>query len=149
LVSSHAANRQVPPFEQTFAHALRLAHRDATVARVLPLVLWNQRNTVSLAELVRLARKQDEVQSLGLFLELTATLGRDRTLASAAATLRDRRYRRMKYFFPADGRSELSRAVARMHTPKVARRWHFFMNMGYDAFASHFRKFTRADNVQS
>ena len=149
LVAALVSPGDVPPFEETFAHALRLAHRDATVAEVLPLVLWNQRDHLNLAELVRLATKLDEAQSLGLFLELTGTLGRDRALARAAQTLRDGRYRRMRYFFTADGRTELSRAVARMHTPKAARRWHFFMNMPFEGFASHFRKFRRAESLHS
>jgi hypothetical protein len=147
LVAAHATASDVPSFEQTFAHGLRLAHRDATVAEVLPLLLWGHRNDLNLAELVRLATKQDEAQSLGLFLDLTAALGRDRALARAAETLRDGRYRRMRYFFVADGRTELSRGVARMHTPKLARRWHFFMNMPFEGFESHFRKFTRAESV--
>jgi hypothetical protein len=149
LVSAHVSASEVPSFEQTFAHALALAHRDATVAEVLPLVLWDHRHDMNLAELVRLATKQDEAQALGLFLDLTAALGHDRALARAAETLRDGRYRRMRYFFTADGRTELSRDVARMHTPKLARRWHFFMNMPFEGFASHFRKFTRAESVYS
>jgi DNA-binding MarR family transcriptional regulator len=149
LVSAHLPASKVPSFEETFAHGLGLAHRDATVAEVLPLVLWNHRNDLDLAELVRLATKQDEAQALGLFLDLTAALGRHRAFARAAETLRDGRYRRMKYFFTADGRTELSREVARMHTPKLARRWHFFMNMPFEGFESHFRKFTRAESIHS
>jgi hypothetical protein len=82
-----------------------------------------------------------EAQSLGLFLELTGELASDRTFIRAARTLRDRRYRPMKYFFVADGRTELSREITHLHTPKVAKRWHFFMNMALEGFAAHFRKF--------
>ena len=149
LVSAHLSASEVPSFEETFARALGLAHRDATVAEVLPLVLWSQRHNLDLAKLVRLATKQDEAQSLGLFLDLTGALGRDRALSRAAETVRDGRYRRMRYFFDADGRTELSREVARMHTSKAARRWHFFMNMPFEGFASHFRKFARAESVHS
>jgi DNA-binding transcriptional ArsR family regulator len=149
LVSAHVSSQNAPPFEETFVRALGLAHRDATVAEVLPLVLWTQRHNLNLAQLARLATKHDEAQSLGLFLDLTGALARDRALARAAETLRDGRYRRMRYFFTADARTELSRAVARMHTPKAGRRWHFFMNMPFEGFASHFRKFTRAESVHS
>ena len=31
----------------------------------------------------------------------------------------------------------------------AARRWHFFMNMPFEGFASHFRKFARAESVHS
>jgi hypothetical protein len=124
-------------------HGLRLAHHDATVAEVLPLVLWHQRKRLDFANLAQLATKQNEAHSLGFFLELTGRLATDRAFVRMAETLRDGRHRRMKYFFVADGRSDLAREIARLHTSKVAKRWHFFMNMTFEGFASHFSKFTR------
>ena len=149
LVAAHLGPEQVPPLEQALVHGLRLAHRDATVAEVLPLVLSHQRERLDLPMLAQLATKHDETQALGLFLDLTGALAGDRTLVRAADTLRDRRYLRMRYFFADDGRTELSREIARLHTPKLARRWHFFMNMTFAAFASHFRKFARAERIHS
>jgi len=149
LVAAHLGPDQVPPLEEALVHGLRVAHHDATVAEVLPLVLWHQRERLDLPKLAQLATKQDEAQALGLFLDLTGALAGDRTLVRAAETLRDGRYRRMKYFFADDGRTELSREIARLHTPKLARRWHFFMNMTFEGFASHFRKFGRAERIHS
>jgi len=143
LVAAHLGPEDVPSLEQTLVHGLRLAHRDAIVAEVLPLVLWHRRQQLDFAKLTLLARKEGEAQSLGLFLELTGELAGDRTFIHAARTLRDRRYRRMKYFFSADGRTELSREITHLHTPKLAKRWHYLMNMTFEGFESHFRKFVR------
>lgn len=149
LVERHLQPEEVPPLEEALLHGLRLAHHDATVTEVLPLVLWHHRDDLDFAKLAQVATKDDEAQALGFFLELTGELARDRAFVRAAEMLRDRRYRRMRYFFPADGRSELSREIARLHTSKVAKRWHFFMNMPFEGFASHFRKFSRAERVHS
>ncbi len=147
LVTKHLAPEEVPALEEVLVQGMQLAHRDATVAEVLPLVLWHQRKRLDLAKLAQLATKHDEAQTLGLFLALTGELAGDRTLVRAAEPLRDGRYRRMRYFFTADGRTELSRELARHHTPKVAKRWHFFMNMPLEGFGSHFRKFAGAESV--
>jgi hypothetical protein len=149
LVARHLDATEVPALEESLVHGLRLAHDDATVAEVLPLVLWQQRERLDFAKLAQLATRQDEAQALGFFLDLTGALAHDRGFVRAAETLRDGRYRRMKYFFAADGRTELSREIARLHTSKVAKRWHFFMNMPFEGFASHFRKFSRAERVHS
>jgi hypothetical protein len=149
LVATHLAPSEVPALEEVLVHGLQLTHRDATVAEVLPLVLWHQRKRLDLPKLAQLATKHDEAQALGLFLALTGELAGDRTLVREAEPLRDGRYRRMRYFFTADSRTELSRKVARFHTPKVAKRWHFFMNMPLDGFASHFRKFAHAESVHA
>lgn len=144
LVPTHLRPEDVPPLERTLVAGLLLAHRDAIVAEVLPIVLWDQRGQLDFAKLGKLASKKSEAQSLGLFLDLTGDLSGDRTFGRAARTLRDRRYRRMRYFFSADSRSDLSREIARRHTPKVAKRWHYFMNMTLEGFESHFRKFIPA-----
>jgi DNA-binding transcriptional ArsR family regulator len=149
VVTAHPPAADVPPLEQTLVQGLRLAHHDATVALVLPLVLWNQRANVDLSRLVLLATGQDEAQSLGFFLELTADLSGHNLFRSAADNLRDRRYRTMRYFFPSDSLSELSRGLAQAQTSEPAKRWHFYMNMPFDSFASHFRKFTGVQGVHS
>jgi hypothetical protein len=147
LVVVHVPSEEVPSLEEAVVQGLRLAHHDATVAEVLPVVLWKQRERLDLGKLAQLATKHDETQALGLFLALTGQLGGDRSLVRAADTMRDGRYRRMRYFFLADGRSDLGRELARMHTPRLAKRWHFYLNMPLEGFASHFRKFVRVERI--
>jgi hypothetical protein len=129
----------MPPLEEVLAEALALSHQDATVALVLPLVLWRHRNRLDHGRLVRDATQRDERQALGFFLELAGRLGRDPGLASLAEHLRDQRRTRTRPFFArAQGRMAL--ALARRRTPALALRWGYLMNMDLESFASAFRK---------
>jgi hypothetical protein len=128
-----------PPLEEALASALGLAHRDATVARVLPLVFWLQRRHVDYGELARAASRRNERHALGLFLELAGRLSGDLSLVRTAQRLRDRRRRRLRPFFTkATGR--MAAASARRNTPAAARKWGYSMNLGLDSFASAFAR---------
>ncbi len=138
LVSLEVSGR-MPSLEKALAEALTLSHDDATVARVLPLVFWAQRDRVDYDRLVREATRLNERQTLGFFLELTGRLARDHRLASLSRRLRDRRRSRVRPFFSRPhGRMAL--AAARRKTPSLARRWGYLMNMGLESFASAFAK---------
>jgi len=77
------------------------------------------------------------------FLELTAELSGDRSLAREARPLarEERRRKRASQFFKL--RSATERRLAELKTPAVARQWGFRMNMSGDSFASMFRKAAR------
>jgi hypothetical protein len=129
----------MPSLEKVLAQALTLSHDDATVARVLPLVFWAQRDRLDYGRLVCETTRLDERQTLGFFLELTGRLARDRRFASLARRLRDRRRSRVRPFF-ARPHGRRARAAARRKTPRIARRWGYLMNMGFESFASAFAK---------
>jgi len=129
----------MPSLEKALAEALTLSHDDATVARVLPLVFWAQRDRVDYDRLVREATRLNERQTLGFFLELTGRLARDHRLASLSRRLRDRRRSRVRPFF-ARPHGRMALAAARRKTPSLARRWGYLMNMGLESFASAFAK---------
>jgi hypothetical protein len=128
-----------PPLEETLAAALTLAHRDATVARVLPLVLWLQRDQVDHAALARAATLRDERDALGMFLELAGRLAGDSSLQRKAARLRDRRRRRARPFFTRTT-GPMAVATALRNTPPLARKWGYSLNLGLDSFASAFAR---------
>lgn len=139
LLVSQRSRGRLPPLEEVLAEGLVLSHEDATVARVLPQVLWRQRGRLEHGRLVRAATQRNERQALGFFLELTGLLGGDRRMASLSERLRDRRRTRPRPFFArAQGRMAL--ALARKRTPALARRWGYLMNMDLDSFASAFGK---------
>ncbi len=140
LVSQRVSGR-MPSLEKVLAKALSLSHDDATVARVLPLVFWTQRDQLDYPRLAREATRLNERQTLGFFLELTGRLARDRRFASLSRRLRDRRRRRVRLFF-ARPHGRMALAAARSKTPRLARRWGYLMNMGLDSFASTFAKHT-------
>lgn len=130
--------------EATLADGLLLAHRDATLARTLPLVFWRQRNRFSLDRLVDQASRRGERFSLGLFLELAGRLGHEPTLVQAARRLRDRRRTAVRQFFTRT-HGPIAMAMARRYSPQVARRWGYLMNMPVDSFRTLFDKFARLD----
>ncbi len=132
----------VSMLEEGLAEALSLAHRDPTVARVLPLVLWRQRERLDFDRLRGEAACRNEEQALGLFLELAGKISNERQLVEAATPLRDRRRRRVRMFFSGPHGPHALAATHR-NTPPEARRWGFLMNMGVDSFRSTFAKFAR------
>ncbi len=141
-LGSRGLQGPIPPPEETLAEALPLSHRDPTVARVMPLVLWRQRDHLDFGRLREEARRRNEGQALGYFLELAGRLGNDPHLVEVAKTLRDRRRKKAREFF-AGVRGPRAVAASRRNTPREALRWGYLMNMGLDSFRSTFDKFTR------
>jgi hypothetical protein len=143
LLVSRLVRDPGPRLEEVLAEGLALSHRDATVARVLPLVLWRHRDRLDHGSLVRAATRRNERQALGFFLELTGRLGGDSRLASLSEGLRDRRRSRTRPFF-AGRQGRMALVLARKKTPPLARQWGYLMNMGMDSFASAFAKHREA-----
>ena len=132
-----------PPLEELLAEALALSHRDATVARVFPVVLWQRRHEVDLDRLVLEATRRDERHALGYFLELAGRLGEEARFVEVARRLSGGRRRKSRMFFSGPhGRYEL--AATRRNSPPEALRWGYLMNLGMDSFRSTFDKFAEA-----
>jgi hypothetical protein len=129
--------------EEVLADGLVLAHHSPTVARVLPVAFWRQRDKLDYERLERAATQRDERQALGFYLELTGQLGGDRRLVRRARALRDRRRTALRPFFSA-GRGSFALAAAQEKSPALARRWGFLMNMELASFATAFHKHVRA-----
>jgi hypothetical protein len=131
------------PAEEVLADGLVLAHHSPTVARVLPVAFWRQRDKLDYERLDRAATQRDERQALGFYLELTGQLGGDRRLVRRARGLRDHRRTALRPFF-STGRGSFARAAAQEKSPALARRWGFLMNMELESFATAFHKHVRA-----
>lgn len=142
-LASPAPKGRAPKAETVLADALALAHRDATVARTLPLVLWRQADHLDMDRLVQEATRRDERAALGLFLELAGRFGRDARLTVAATQLRDRRRTRLRPFFQRP-QGAYETLLAERHTPAAVRRWGYLMNTGLDSFEALFEKFGRS-----
>ena len=139
-VGSRDPHTPTPPFEQVVAAALSLSHREPTVARVLPVVLWRHRKTMEIDRLAEQATRYDEKQALGYFLELAGRLGADTQLRKTAQSLNDKRRSRSRMFF-AGHHGPYEVALTRRNTPPVAKKWGYLMNMPVDSFRSTFEKF--------
>jgi hypothetical protein len=135
------APREEMLLEETLFEGLKLARKDATVARVLPVALYLNLEKLNLGKLVELATFAGEKRTLGFYLELTGLLSNNSRLKKAAKELRDRRFKRAESFFVHQKRGEFQVRLEKRNTPKVAKHWRFTMNMGFDSFESHFRKF--------
>lgn len=129
-----------PAVEDVLTPALRLAHRDAAVARALPVLLWRQHEHLDWERVFGDARTAREDQALGFFLDLTAELADSRELATLARSLRDRRRKKTRPFF-VGSQGAHALALARKNTPRVAKRWGFTMNMPLESFVALFEKF--------
>lgn len=130
--------------EETVVLAVRLAHRDATVARTLPVCLYLQRDRLSAERLRHWALEYGEKPALGFFLDLTAELAHDERLREWTERLRDRRRTAPMDFFYAAPRSAEAKQQSEDKAPACARRWGFRMNMDLDAFRSTFERFAHA-----
>jgi DNA-binding transcriptional ArsR family regulator len=129
--------------EDVLVKGVQLSHRDAVLARLLPLSFWQQRNSLDPDRLLTVAKRLGEKQAVGFFLDLTHVLAGDSRFAEWAKLFQDRRWRAHHDFF-ATRSSTGSRALAEANTPAVARQWGYRMNMNLDAFDSAFAKFKRA-----
>lgn len=139
LLVSRVTAGVMPPLEDVLGDALALSHHDATVARVLPLLLVRDWDRLDHGGLVRAATRRNERQALGLFLDLGALLGPNARMAELAESLRDRRRTRLRPFF-ARAHGPRALALARRRTPRLVRSWGYLMNMDLASFASVFAK---------
>jgi hypothetical protein len=145
---SLVAGLVAPDLEKVVVDGLALSRRDASVARVLPVLLWLHRDDLDLSKLRRLAASEDRERALGFFLDLTARLSGDRRMRNAATALRAARPPAPTKFF-ARRESPLARMVAEERAPSVARMWGYRMNMPMDSFRSLFERHRARDRIRT
>ncbi|MBN1959849.1 MAG: hypothetical protein JW841_02780 [Deltaproteobacteria bacterium] len=135
-----SAATKLPVISEIISEALILAHHDAVVARVLPFVLYCNRKE-DFAAIIKSTAQRNELQALGMFLQMAGELRGDKSFANIALQLRDRRYKRLRpFFYLQEGR--YATTIAKRNTPKLVSQWGYFMNMGLDSFAAIFDKHT-------
>ncbi|SRR6266568_3656412 len=117
---------------ETLVRALKMARRDATVLRVLPVVLAKHANELDWTDLMERAHRTNVRNELGMLLDLTADVAHLPHLRAHSAELRDARRKRPRYFPLVEGSFEKQLAAKR--TPEAASRWQFFMNMTEESF---------------
>lgn len=128
------------PVEEALVAGLNLSRRDATVARVLPVVFAKNRNSVDWDRLEFRARQQGVLQPLGLFLDLTGSLLNNNSLKRRAKHFMDHRRKHLEHFFLNAKPNRFEQMLAEANTPKVARDWKYLMNVNMDSFESAFKK---------
>jgi hypothetical protein len=119
------------PLEEALLEGLRLSHQDATLLRVLPVVVSRHSRTLDYSRLRARAREAGLEAELGMLLELTARLTGVDALRSEAEAL-TRPEGEPRYYFGETGR--FARKLADERTPPFARRWGFLLNMSEESF---------------
>jgi hypothetical protein len=133
VATSAKSNCDLSP-EEALVYGLELARSDSTVARSLPVGFAKNKSTLDWSRMEFLARKLDVLPVLGFYMELTATLSKDKALRKRAIELVDRRRKKMELFFKNQKPGRFEQKLVEKNTPAVARNWHFLMNMGMDSF---------------
>jgi hypothetical protein len=126
--------------EETLVETLLLARRDATVTRVLPVVIAMHKDKINFSRLEFLAREQKALSILGFFLDLTGSLAKCKKLHNEALKLKDLRRKKLENFFINRKVSRFEEILNEKHTPPIARSWLFLLNIGMDSFESLYRK---------
>jgi len=134
--------------ERVLAAAVELSRFQGTVALVLPYVVHRHASTIRFSLLKHWARTLGVTTATGMFVDLAGDLGNNPRLRREARRFRDGRVSRQHDFFVSDT-SPTARAVAKLNTPPLAKRWHFVMNMPLDSMRSVFDKQARAHALLS
>jgi hypothetical protein len=111
---------------ETILRGLKAARNDATILRVLPVVIAKHAKELDwtdLAERAERARRMNLRAELGMLLDLTAEVADIPDLKARAEGLRDARRKRLRYYPFVEGTFE--RQLAARRSPGAARRWHF------------------------
>lgn len=128
--------------EALVAAGCKLAREDASVARALPVFLFAHRDELDVNKLETESKKLGQKHAMGFFLALTSELSGDAEMRVWAEEFRDHRRKSPAYFFANP--TKLTKKVAGLKTPEVARSWNLLMNMSIESFASTFDKFSHA-----
>lgn len=135
--------RRPRPAEKVLVDALGLAREDATVLRVLPVVLDRLGSHLDWRRLRDLARAEGRTSELGMLASLTGALTGRPELCDEVAELADGRRTRVRLFHLGP-HSLRERALAERRTPDAARRWGFLLNMDEGDLRSILKRHARA-----
>jgi DNA-binding Lrp family transcriptional regulator len=122
------------PLELALVQGLRAAKQDATLLKVLPVVVAKNAQQLDWDALKENAKRAKLKAELGMLVELTADVAQKPELKEKVRDLRDRR-RKVASFF-SERVSKYERELAKTVTPRAARKWHFLMNLSEDSFRS-------------
>lgn len=135
---THTRAKKHMRLEVAVVEALTVAHSDATLLRVLPVVLARSVEVIDWERLKALARRGKRKAELGMLLEIPGTILNLPVLMEHAVELRDARVKSLHYFHPP--RNKFEEELIAKNTPPFARKWGFLLNMGEDSFRSILEK---------
>ena len=126
--------------ETALVQALGFAKENATLLRSLPVVLARTWRDLDWDELERGARARGHLALLGMLTELTASLANVAGLREKAQRWWHPPRETRHLFRP---RNAFDKELAERHSPAVARKWGFLMNVGEDSFRTLYERHAR------
>ncbi len=138
------------PLEELLAKACELAHRDPSVAKVLPYLFLRRKGDVSFNRFQQALTENREKHTAGFMLAVAVALSGDKTLRTWSEQLRDkRRTKPVDFFEGPTPSSKRLRELAERNTPELARAWNYRLNMTLDDFRSVVEKLPLDDHLPS
>jgi hypothetical protein len=137
LEKEHAQN-----LEELLVKMVSLAKKNSTLLRTLPLLVKRIGTKLDVHQLSYWSKRYQVGRELGFVLVLTSELSKEPKYARLARKFHDKRWSKVTAFL--DQESKLSGFQGRLvekNTPELAKKWFLKMNMGLEAFRSHYVKF--------
>jgi len=137
-------DNQLEP-EELLVKSVKSAKKNATLLRVLPLMLKKMGAELNLYQLVYWAKRYEVNRELGFLLDLTAALTKNTKFSKLAKQFKDKRWSKPEYFFESDSNlSGFQEQLTEKNTPELAKKWYLKLNMGLDSFQSLYSKYEKA-----
>lgn len=139
-------DEQLEP-EELLVRAVKLAKKNATLLRVLPLMLKKMGDELNLYQLVYWGKRYGVNRELGFLLDLTAEITKNKKFSKLARQFKDKRWSKPEYFFNSDNNlSGFQAKLTEKNTPELAKKWYLKLNMGLDSFQTLYAKYEMAYN---
>ena len=140
--SQSSTGFRVSNLERSLAKAVALTGRDASMARMLPVLLWRCRAIVDQTKLVAASVELGVGARLGYFLDLASKVSGERVCGAALAELRRRNLgkARLEHLHDQVAASPWRSMLAEAATPPFARRWGLLTGTSVESAKEYFDK---------
>jgi hypothetical protein len=138
----HPSPASAKNLERSLAKAVALTGRDASVARMLPVLLWRCRAIVDQTKLVAASVELGVGARMGYFLDLASRVSGERVCGAALAELRARHpgKARLEHLHDQVAASPWRSMLAEAATPPFARRWGLLTGTSVESAKEYFDK---------
>lgn len=131
--------------EELLVKVVKFSKKNATVLRVLPLLVKKMGDDLDVHQLQYWSKRHDTHRELGFLLELTALLTKNKKFLKLSKNFKDKRWSKCDYYFERDLELQGFQAMlVDKNTPEVAKKWYLKLNMGLDSFQSFYNKHDEA-----
>jgi len=127
--------------EELLCQRVKDSKENATLLRVLPLVLLKNQNKLNPHLLLAYANKLGVKQEMGFLLELTNYLANSPPFKKWSKLFKDRRWQKDSFYFLRDhSAGPNKKALVKNRTPSLAKKWFLKLNMDLDSEMSFLKK---------